>query len=367
MLRFLVVSALATGSAVAQQAGVSLSPFVTFAPSGGASSMAGLALSVADGPLALRAGGHLSLQERSALTGATAVTMRPWGADADALALLESYNYGDHISLTPYVFAGVSTTTVDSGARRFNQQGWSYGGGFTLPMGSAFGLFSETRWRMSRYVMPNSDGAPSAIRELRIGASFRVGGGGKGMSDVVPVISLIDGAIVQNGATATNSTAARLLSTAAEYVGTPYRRGGTSPSSGFDASGFVRFVFSRLGVTLPRASRDQARVGERVRTDLRSLEPGDLVMFEDEGGINHVAIFVGRSRIIHATETGGGVRYDDLTTDRGRWFLDHLAAARRVLPSAAGLLLDLARGFPSDVANADVPDHAPRVPAARKR
>ena len=150
-------------------------------------------------------------------------------------------------------------------------------------------------------------------------------------------------------------------------MGTPYRRGGTSPSSGFDAAGFVRFVFARLGVMLPRASRDQARVGERVPPDWHVIAPGDLVMFQDDGGINHVAIYVGGSRIIHSSETGGGVRYDDLTSERGRWFLDHMVAARRVTPDVRGLLLDLARGYSTELTtNADGPDHAPRA-ASRRR
>jgi cell wall-associated NlpC family hydrolase len=212
--------------------------------------------------------------------------------------------------------------------------------------------------------MPDASNAPPATREFRFGLSFRVGGGGSA-TDIVHLISVAQQAgLSGEGSSGTNSGAARVLSTADNYVGTPYRRGGASPS-GFDASGFVRFVFSRLGVTLPRSSRDQARVGDRVRPDWSAIEPGDLVMFEDEDGIHHVAIYVGKARIIHSSETGGGVRYDDLNTDRGRWFHDHLAAARRVTPDVRGLLLDLARGYP-DNSNYDNPDHAPRAPL-RKR
>lgn len=354
----------AIAPAVAQQTGVTLSPFVSFLPVGSPSPMAGLSLSLSGGPLAVRAGGHLAVQERTT-AATTALATRPWGVDADALAFLDGYRYGSLIAFTPYVFAGASSAMLDSGAIRSRRQGWSYGTGIVAPIGGALGLFSEVRWRMSEYVLPNADDAPPAQREFRVGMSFRVGGGGGSLTDVFRVLTPTEGAAFDGASASTG--ASMILSTADTYVGTPYRRRGTSPNSGFDASGFVRFVFSRLGVTLPRASRDQARVGEALRADWRALSPGDLVMFEDEGGINHVAIYVGKSRIIHSSETGGGVRYDDLNTDRGRWFVEHLAAARRILPDARGLLLDLARGFASDLAsNADGPDHAPRTPARRR-
>jgi hypothetical protein len=91
------------------------------------------------------------------------------------------------------------------------------------------------------------------------------------------------------------------------------------------------------------------------------VSPGDLVMFEEGGRIGHVAIYAGKNRIIHSTSSGGGVRYDDLTTQRGQWFVDHMVAARRVTPDASGLLLDFARGFSTITTELDGPDHAPRI------
>jgi cell wall-associated NlpC family hydrolase len=128
----------------------------------------------------------------------------------------------------------------------------------------------------------------------------------------------------------------------------------------------VRFIFSKFGVTLPRTARDQARVGDRVRADWNTLQPGDLVMFQDDGGINHVAIYAGHARIIHSSETGGGVRIDDLTSERGRWFAQRLVGARRVRPDARGAIRDLARGFP-DNGSYDTPDHAPRASLKRRQ
>jgi hypothetical protein len=64
-----------------------------------------------------------------------------------------------------------------------------------------------------------------------------------------------------------------------------------------------------------------------------SVVPGDLMFFASDGShIDHVAIYAGHDRIIHATASGGGVRYDVLGDgDRGQWFSDHLVAARRLI------------------------------------
>src|SRR6185437_400647 len=114
----LVVAVATTlSTAAAQQSGVSLNPFVTFLPTGSASPTVGLAMAITGGPIELRAGGHLSMEERSASTTPD-VTTRPWGADVDAIAYLESYSYGNRVVFSPYVFTGVSTASLDSGASR---------------------------------------------------------------------------------------------------------------------------------------------------------------------------------------------------------------------------------------------------------
>ena len=138
----LVVAALATATA---QAGVSISPFVTFLPNGSADPMAGLALAISGGPLALRASAHLSLQERSATasTAANGLATRPWGADADAIAYLESYRYGSLVAFTPYVFTGVGTAATDSAQYRFIRQGWSYGAGMNAPLAARSGCSAK--------------------------------------------------------------------------------------------------------------------------------------------------------------------------------------------------------------------------------
>jgi hypothetical protein len=161
-------------------------------------------------------------------------------------------------------------------------------------------------------------------------------------------------------------SAAVVIPTAEHYLGVPYRWGGTSPS-GFDCSGFVQYVFAKHGVELPRTSRAQAYAGDRIALDERVLRAGDLIMFAEYGQpISHVAIYAGSDRIIHSTSSGGGVRYDDLGSRRGAWFVDHAVVARRIAPPAAGsyIVRDLISELRSSGVRVDFPldlgDLAPR-------
>jgi peptidoglycan endopeptidase LytE len=118
-------------------------------------------------------------------------------------------------------------------------------------------------------------------------------------------------------------------------VGIRYRYGGASPAVGFDCSGLVQYVFARSGLSLPRTSREQATSGRRVTGGVAALQPGDLMFFASQAGgrIEHVAIYAGDGRIIHASPGLNGVGYDDLSSSRGEWFLRRHVASRRVLSS----------------------------------
>jgi cell wall-associated NlpC family hydrolase len=128
------------------------------------------------------------------------------------------------------------------------------------------------------------------------------------------------------------ASAARILATAEQYLGTRYRYGGESPAEGFDCSGFVQYVFGRNGVELPRTSYLQATAGRAAPRAIVALHPGDLMFFSTGGSrVDHVAIYAGDGRVIHATSGAGNVRYDDLDTDRGEWLLKRFVTSRRVL------------------------------------
>ena len=100
---------------------------------------------------------------------------------------------------------------------------------------------------------------------------------------------------------------ARVVSYAKRFLGVPYSYGGSTPRSGFDCSGLVRYVYSHFGVSLPHSSFADLLRGRRVgRWHLR---PGDLVFFYDAG---HVGIYVGRQRFIDAPHTGSVVRISSM-------------------------------------------------------
>jgi cell wall-associated NlpC family hydrolase len=129
-----------------------------------------------------------------------------------------------------------------------------------------------------------------------------------------------------------SATAAGILATAERYLGTRYRYGGASPREGFDCSGFVQYVFAKHGIELPRTSQQQAHTGDALPLSIAALKPGDLLLFASGGRrVNHVAIYVGNNRILHASAGAGRVVYDDLTTARGHWYLQRHVASRRLL------------------------------------
>jgi cell wall-associated NlpC family hydrolase len=113
------------------------------------------------------------------------------------------------------------------------------------------------------------------------------------------------------------------------------------------------------GVDLPRTSRQMAGTGMGGDPAARSLTVGDLLLFAQGGRISHVAIYAGSGRFIHSSSSGNGVRYDDLGTRRGRWFADHLVAARRVVGDGRILANALTSGSVIPFDHLDPPDSAP--------
>jgi cell wall-associated NlpC family hydrolase len=130
----------------------------------------------------------------------------------------------------------------------------------------------------------------------------------------------------------------RIVRYARQLLGVPYSWGGSSPRSGFDCSGFVRFVYQRFGVTLPHSSYADSGYGRGISR--AALEPGDLVFFD---GFGHVGLYIGSGRFIHAPHAGTRVSVDSISG----WYAGRFDGARRlaapvsqrlVLPPSLGRL-----------------------------
>lgn len=98
----------------------------------------------------------------------------------------------------------------------------------------------------------------------------------------------------------------KVLKNAQSLQGTPYRYGGTNPSSGFDCSGFTSYVYAKAGKSLPRTSSQQ--LGAVVRVTASQVRPGDLVFFHSGGRVYHVAIYAGNNQVWHAPGSGESVK-----------------------------------------------------------
>lgn len=116
-----------------------------------------------------------------------------------------------------------------------------------------------------------------------------------------------------------------VLFSALGLVGTPYRYGGNTPEGGFDCSGLVHYVFNTAaGVSLPRQSSAIAEI-DAPKVKRTQLIPGDLVFF-GKRKVNHIGIYVGEGRFVHAPNSGGTVRMDHL--DGAYWDTRYLYARR---------------------------------------
>ncbi len=113
--------------------------------------------------------------------------------------------------------------------------------------------------------------------------------------------------------------------TAERFVGIPYRWGGDNVVEGMDCSGFVRAVYNLCGLSIPRTSRDQFKAGDLVAKD--DLKDGDLVFFGSSvDKINHVGIYVGGGKFVHAPRRGEEIR---VTAVNESYFEKRFVGARR--------------------------------------
>ena len=340
--------------------GVTLSPFA--AVDGGmdpSPRTVGLAATAWWGATGFRVGGAMDVESSpiAPLLGfPPAAFTSAWAADADLV--LSGARAGIAVfGVHPSVFVGYGALgrRRDDGSSR-TIPAWSYGVGASVPLMSRVSLDAEARFRIphesdDRLLPPDIRGGwemrtglslhLGAVRAPRrrpeLPATIRMGGssdrprGSAGMDVPRP-------AGTSRSARA-DALAMDVLDSADDHVGVRYTWGGNSPSEGFDCSGYVKYVFGRHGIVVPRVSRDQRWAGREVPPVVSALLPGDLMFYAGRDGVvNHVAIYAGNNRIIHSSSSGRGVRYDDLSTRRGRYYATRMVAARRVIDDGAFFL-----------------------------
>lgn len=118
-----------------------------------------------------------------------------------------------------------------------------------------------------------------------------------------------------------------VLINALSLTGIKYTYGGKSPETGFDCSGFVRYVFQQAAnLTLPHGARAISHLGEAI--PLEDLQPGDLVFFNTlKSAFSHVGIYLGNGQFIHAPSAGGKIKIGDM---HDRYWASHFNGARRL-------------------------------------
>jgi cell wall-associated NlpC family hydrolase len=118
-----------------------------------------------------------------------------------------------------------------------------------------------------------------------------------------------------------------IVRVAAAMIGTPYKFGGDDPQRGFDCSGLVFYSFDRLGLEVPRTAEEQREAARRIERD--ELTPGDLVFFRTSAHrVDHVGIYAGAGRFIHAPRSGHVVSYAYLDDP---YYREHYVSAGRLL------------------------------------
>ena len=121
-----------------------------------------------------------------------------------------------------------------------------------------------------------------------------------------------------------SSSGAAVVAKAKSYIGYKYVYGGSSPSTGFDCSGFTSYIYKQFGVSLNRTAAGQYSNGTAVSRS--NLQPGDLVMF-GKSGINHVGIYIGGGMIVHAENKTTGVTTDTINSG---YYNKNYVGARRI-------------------------------------
>src|SRR6266550_448768 len=254
--------------------------------------LGGLSLSVGTPFVTIRGSGALGMSTFGSPTTVPSQSASDlvWATGADLM--LGPVNAGLGEGFMPYTFVGLG---MESSAQpvQFTDaiRTWGYGGGLQLGLGHVLSVSGEARWR--RLAAPATYTDSQFVRgiEYRVGLGLHFGGNRsrnpiytRRRSSIPPSAPRPSRAPTRTtwpvSTSSASGAARRVVPTAEQYIGVPYRYGGTSPRTGFDCSGFVQYVYRTQGVDLPRTSRQMAGAGIAVEPSTRSLVGGDLMLYE---------------------------------------------------------------------------------------
>jgi len=133
-------------------------------------------------------------------------------------------------------------------------------------------------------------------------------------------------------AVSAEATISRAIEVARDAMGAPYRWGGTD-ANGFDCSGLIWYAYDRVGIALPRRSRDQALAGRSVGAAIDGLAPGDILVFSRTPGgePSHVGLYLGSGSFIHSASRGTAISRLAPEDPGGRWWFDRWIDSRRIV------------------------------------
>lgn len=255
-----------------------------------------------------------------------------YGGGWEAHLFRGSYTFG------PYALLGVALgLSTDTGKEALAAL-WSVGGGLEWRPFDRFAMGIEGRYRDEDRGPRGfwaSGGSPRKGFSLSLGLAIGLGRRGGGMSRPSggnPNVPVPNNAPPQPPATISGS-AADVVRTALDVLGTPYQWGGTA-ANGFDCSGLVQYAYGQHGVRLPRVSRDQAHAGAEVTPVVEALQPGDILLFSASpgAGVTHVGMYLGEGKFIHSATGGVKISRLDRSDPEGAYWIPRWVGARRILP-----------------------------------
>jgi cell wall-associated NlpC family hydrolase len=233
-------------------------------------------------------------------------------------------------TLGPYIIAGMTLGLSTDTSQQALAALWNVGAGVEWRPFARFALGVEGRYRLEdrgpRGFWRAVAGSPDGV-SVAVGMSLAISEGGsvRATRASSPGLPPPEIPLMITG------SAADVVHTALDALGSPYQWGGTA-ENGFDCSGLIQYAYARHGIRLPRMSRDQATAGSEVPPVVEALKPGDILLFAARpgGGVTHVGMYVGEQTFIHSSSTGVKLSRLEVHDPDGAWWLSRWVGARRV-------------------------------------